>query len=557
MRASRLALGLAAAHAILFAAAFSANWAWPLAVIMPAPLAWLALSRVPLRLASAAVALCQGAMWLWLVRWMHAVTGPGHVLLSIYLAACGVLFVCVLRLAARACRWPAALLVPIVWIGIEFLRGEVAFDGYPWYLAGQPVAHWPALVQSADLLGGYFAGFLAAMVAGLAVDAGRWAADRRDGRRLAVSAGVVLGAQVANLFYGAWRLGQELGPASANGPVVLAVQTNLPQDNKIGWPLEQQVEDVAGFLDLSVRGAESAAAAGRPPDLVAWPETMLPGMGLEPDALALLEARGIAEPVAFVRAVEGLGRRAGAAVLVGAGSYLGLRDDAGEWRWEAHYNSAYLLDGEPPWQRYDKFFLTPFGETMPYISAWPWLERRLLALGAAGMQFDLDAADDVRLMTMKTRDGRELRLGTPICFEDTSGRVCRRMVYKSGGKRADLLVNLSNDGWFAGHDASRRLHGQIARLRCIENRVPLARCANTGQTGFFDSCGRALPVIVSSAGSGYPRPREAGWAAAELPLDPRSTLYGRLGDTWGWVCLLGTVTMAALGARRGPAREAE
>jgi apolipoprotein N-acyltransferase len=496
-------------------------------------------------------------MWLWLVRWMHAVTGPGHVVLSLYLAAYGVLFVCGLRLAARACRCPAAVLVPVVWIGIEFLRGEVAFNGYPWYMAGQPVAHWLALVQCADLLGGYFAGFLAAMVAGLAVDAARWAADRRAGTRLAVTACAVAGVQLANLLYGSWRLGQDVGGAGVRGPVVLAVQTNLPQDNKIGWPLERQVEDVAGFLELSVRGAESAAGAGRPADLVAWPETMLPGMGLEPDALAFLEARGIVEPVAFVRSVELLSRRAGAPVVVGAGSYLGLREDAGEWRWDAHYNSAYLVEGGPPWQRYDKFFLTPFGETMPYISAWPWLERQLLALGAAGMEFDLDGATDVRLLTLKTRDGRELRMGTPICFEDTSGRVCRRMVYQHGRKRADLLVNLSNDGWFAGHDASRRLHGQIARLRCIEGRVPLARCANTGETGFFDSCGRVLPLLVSSAGSEYPRPREAGWAAAELPLDPRSTLYGRLGDAWGWACLLGAAALAALGARRGPALEAE
>ncbi len=555
MRASNVALGLAAAHAILFAAVFSADWAWPLAFIMPAPLAWLALSRVPLRIAAAAVALCQAAMWLWLVRWMHAVTGPGHVVLSIYLAAYGVLFVCGLRLAARACRWPAAILVPIVWIGTEFLRGEVAFEGYPWYMAGQPVAHWLALVQCADLLGGYFAGFLAAMVAGLAVDAARWAAERRNGRRLAIVAGAVLGVQLANLLYGAWRLGQDLGPSE--GPVVLAVQTNLPQDNKIGWPPERQAEDVAGFLELSVGGADAAAAAGRPADLVAWPETMLPGIGLEPDALAFLEQRRIVEPVAFARGVEGLNRRAGAPVLVGAGSFLGLRDDAGEWRWDAHYNSAYLVDGEPPWQRYDKFFLTPFGETMPYISEWPWLERQLLALGAAGMEFDLDAADDVRLLTMKARDGRELRMGTPICFEDTSGRVCRRMVYERGRKRADFLVNISNDGWFGGHDADRRLHGQIARLRCIEGRVPLARCANTGESRCFDSCGRVIPPLVSSAGSGYPAARESGWAAAELPLDPRSTLYGRLGDTWGWACMLGAAAMAALGARRGPAREAQ
>jgi apolipoprotein N-acyltransferase len=532
---------MAGAHALLFVAAFSLPWAWPAAILMPAPLAWLALSRVPFRLAAGAVGACQVAAWLWLLRWIVGVTGPGYAMLSIYLASYGVLFVWVLRLAARSADWPAAILVPVVWVACEFLRGEVAFDGYPWYMAGQPAASWPAIVQSADLGGGYFSGFVLVTVAGLAV-------ERRRGRRLAVTAAAVGAAQVLNLVYGAWRLGQEPGPP---GPAVLAIQTNLPQDNKIGWPEERQAEDFASFLDLSVRGAEAAAAAGLPADLIAWPETMLPGVGLEADSIEFLAARGIDEPRLFAAGIESFARQSGAAVLVGAAPYLGLRHDGDEIAWDSHHNSAYLIAGDPPWQRYDKVFLTPFGETMPYISRWPWLERQLLSLGAAGMRFDLDAADEPRLVTMRTRDGRTLRLGTPICFEDTSGRVCRRMVYEGGRKRADLLVNLSNDGWFGADDASRRLHGQIARLRCIENRVPLARCANTGLSGFFDSCGRRVASLASSHGTANPPAREAGWAAAELRLDARSTLYGRVGDAWGWVCLLAAAAAAVAGARRG------
>jgi apolipoprotein N-acyltransferase len=265
---------------------------------------------------------------------------------------------------------------------------------------------------------------------------------------------------------------------------------------------------------------------------------MLPGYGLEPETIRTLVDGGYFPGDSFSRTAQRLARRLGVPLLVGSPCFLGLRAEGIRWRWDAQYNSAYLVDGDPPYQRYDKVFLTPFGETMPYISAWPWLEDKLLALGAPGMQFDLDAAAGIT----RLRLGDTITLATPICFEDTVAPLCRRMVHEDGRKVADLLVNLSNDGWFGGHDAGREQHAQAARFRCIENRVPMIRAVNTGMTVAVDSGGR----LIGRAGSGrYGRARGPGELRAELPLDSRCTVYGRVGDLWGWVCLVVTAVLGA------------
>jgi apolipoprotein N-acyltransferase len=245
------------------------------------------------------------------------------------------------------------------------------------------------------------------------------------------------------------------------------------------------------------------------------------------------------------------------------------------------YNSAVLVLGEQVYQRYDKYFLTPFGETMPYISAWPWLERQLLTLGVgADLAFNLDSNPEIRLLELRVDsepppsssladarssdaassdasdaasggDSEMYSFATPICFEDTVGRYCRRMVYRDGEKKADAFVNISNDGWFNTSTADRKLHAQIARFRCIENRIPMIRAVNTGLSIAIDSSGR---VIAAVGGDGYGVSHQPGWMVADLTLDSRSTLYGRIGEAWPWSCLIATVFGVVTSFVRGRAK---
>jgi apolipoprotein N-acyltransferase len=551
-------LALAAAHAVLFIASFPGLNLWPLALAAPMPLVWLSVGAASTRRALMTVFVVQILLWLWMERWIIAVTAAGYPLLAVYMAGHGVLFVWLVRRAGRhpvLRRWPLAFVAPVAWVGIECLRGTLLFDGYPWFLAGHPLIEWPLLAQSADLLGVYLLSFLAVMTGAIGADWLRLRSGLVSSRAFVAVAAVTVVLHLANAVYGAWRMGQQ-GAITA-GPTVLAIQTNLPQSNKVGWEPAQQALDLARFVDQTDRAWALALEAGAAPDLVIWPETMLPGFGLEPETIRTLVEGDFFPGDTFSRPVEQLAGRLGVPVLVGSASYVGLRPVERRWQWDAHYNSAYLITGRPPYQRYDKVFLTPFGETMPYISAWPWLEERLLAIGAGGMRFDLDAAGDITRLELGWTSGASssrtlVTMATPICFEDTVAAVCRRMVYDAGGKVADFLVNLSNDGWFGDHDAGRVQHAQAARFRCIENRVPMVRAVNTGMTLAVDSAGR----LIERAGPGrYGTARTSKGMWAELQLDSRCTVYGRVGDLWGWVCLAGAVGLgiwATVGWRWGP-----
>ncbi|NNF43288.1 MAG: hypothetical protein HKN62_09600, partial [Phycisphaerales bacterium] len=149
---------LVAVHVVLFVVAFPPVGLWPLIVLAPVPLAWAALRAPTTRGLILVVVLVQWIGWLWLQRWLVPVTLVGYPLLALYLAGYAAIFAVLMRRLARhrrTTRWPMALLVPVTWVGLETLRGELIFDGYGWYLLAHPLIELPVLAQSADLFGTY------------------------------------------------------------------------------------------------------------------------------------------------------------------------------------------------------------------------------------------------------------------------------------------------------------------------------------------------------------------------------------------------------------------
>jgi len=534
---------LLAAHALTFALAFAPANLW---FLMPVSVALISIAAIGARrtrtlLFFSFIALF--VMWMVIMNWVMDVTGPGYPFMCVGMSMFGLGFVLSVRAVHRSpvfARWPSALLVPIVWTALECFRGEIAFDGYPWYFAAHPFAEFPAWSQSADLFGTYFISFLVAMCSGAIVDIVRaWRHGiSLAGRLTLFLVGVIVS---VNIGYGYYRLSDST--TLTQGPRIAAVQTNLPQENKIGWGREQQDRDLPGFMALT-RGALRAANEQLDgADLIVWPETMLPGIGFDPAMQNAIASFG--EDYAYMlhwqRELIALRNELDTPMLVGSIAWLdpqlGEKDGMRSLAPGKSYNSAYLITAEPPFARYDKFFLTPFGETMPYISKWPWLEEQLLAIGAQGMSFDLDAGTNLAPLAFEfVRDDVEVEIaiGIPICFEDSVAWVCRRMVYEGGTKRADLLINISNDGWFGASDAVRAHHLQVARFRAIENRVPMVRAVNTGLSASIDSCGRVVRALGDAP---YGTPRREGWLVTQVLLDSRHTLYGRLGDMWAYGCL--------------------
>ncbi len=520
---------------ILYVALPPVGWWW-LVFVAPAPLAMVAVGADRRRTVIACLGVPMIGTWLLHQWWVGAVSALGLPPMACYLAAWTAIMGLAVRRVARSPRFaslPLALLLPPVWLFVEWLRADVVFDGYPWYLLGQPLVEWAPLAQVADVGGVMFVALLPAAIGGFLADL----ALRRGsaGTRRVASIGVVMFA-LFWIVYGVWRI--STAPA-VPGPTVLAIQTNLPQSNKVGWAPADQWRDANEFATRTVDAVRAADSAGTPIDLVAWPETMLPGVGLEPASTGFMKSAGWWPGERFADLVSQLQSIVARPLLLGSASFDGLRlaEDGERLDWDARHNSVYLVDGGGPASlvRYDKIFLTPFGETMPYISAWPWLESRLLDFGARGMQFDLEpGAGPVRFDVPWTRsDGESTHVGvaTPICFEDTVPAVCRELVWDGDRKAVDLLVNASNDGWFGDWPGPRGVHLQLARFRCIENRVPMVRAVNTGRSASIDAVGRLAEVLPAL---------EPGTLVAPVTLDDRRPPYATLGR---WPVLL----VAAIG----------
>ncbi len=526
---------LGALHALLFWLSFPPVFVWPLAFVSLWPLLWI-VWKTP-RPARSALMVGIAALPMWLLHhgWMIDVTAAGLPVLGLYLSLYAFLFVWLgarwrLRVGEGWKFWCA---LPVLWIGLEMLRGAVVWGGYPWYLLGHPTID--ATGWTASTIGAYGASFLVALFS-IRLFEVLFAERTRRARELAL---VLLGGAIVVLL-GLTRSSQVIEGRTIG---ISVIQTNVPQDNRMAWTFDQKVEDFRRFAAMT-QGA-------KPSHLIVWPETMFPGLSLNADAIRAERESGIVYPggvptTEFHDALLTLQSSVGTPMLVGAIAREGLRidvDDDGRVSvdMDASYNSAFIVqNGEVEPTRYDKLHLTPFGEIMPLISRWDWLEEKLLALGAAGMSFELEAGRVPTVLTITRSDELHMfqeRYATPICFEATMPGVCRRLVFGGGERRADVLINLTNDGWFGSSVGGRENHLLAARWRCVELRTPMVRAANTGISSFIESNGSVIARAPVN---------EEAVLTHGVALPSGATLYARLGDLPGWLCLAATVVIAGL-----------
>ena len=187
-------------------------------------------------------------------------------------------------------------------------------------------------------------------------------------------------------------------------------------------------------------------------------------------------------------------------------------------------------------QTYRKQHLVIFGETIPFVDSLPWLKA--IYEQQAGVEFtgSFTAGVSDEPVRIPKSDGSVLSAMPTICFEDSVPRLVR----KSVRPEPQVIVNVTNDGWFK-ESAAAAQHFEDARFRAIELRRPMLRCANTGVSAAIDSTGSTAhpdtgkPQILTDAkGSHFTR----GSLLAELkvPLKPSFSLYALIGD-WGVIGL--------------------
>ncbi|MGB2780273.1 MAG: apolipoprotein N-acyltransferase [Phycisphaerae bacterium] len=313
------------------------------------------------------------------------------------------------------------------------------------------------------------------------------------------------------------------------------------------------------------------------PDLVVWPETMVP-TSLNPEFLTadlatLLKYKGLTAHFAFLQErarrygelIRQVGALGPAPMLVGTSSLevLGVRCLEGDYvtARTASRNEALLIEPHSPVDvvagRYAKAHLVPFGEYVPFKDSWPWLYERLHALTPyRGMEYSLTPGAHDQAPMVLSYDGREARFQVAICYEDAFAYRVREMVRprRAGGaarKAIDFLVNISNDGWFTakrGEDpwglaqtAEHRQHLNLCVFRAIENRVPVVRSVNTGVSAVIDSSGR---IVAAVTGADPAAGDLSGWLVERLALDQRVAPYTAAGDAFALAC----VAASAVGA---------
>ena len=187
------------------------------------------------------------------------------------------------------------------------------------------------------------------------------------------------------------------------------------------------------------------------------------------------------------------------------------------------YNAAILF--EPlvrSVQAYNKIHLVPFGEFIPLLDTLPWLT--IFTPYRNGYVPSLNFGKDPLILSLGP-----YRMAIGICFEDTVPHVIRRFFRESeSGRQPDMLINLSNDGWFHG-STELDMHLAVSVFRTIEHRVPLARAVNTGISALIDGNGEirdTLPRLTESVLSvtvplddrtSFTRPGETGWEPPALP----------------------------------------
>ena len=446
--------------------------------------------------------------WIATVLSVHgglSVAGGWGVLLLIA-AAWGVLvggFTFVVDRISRSTIELGCVAAPFVWVTFEFIRAHLPEISFPWNLLGYPASSNLGLLQVTTFTGIYGLSFLAAGFNALLA----WVVAAKNKPlkfRLTVA-----GAVAAILLIAMFALPRLVPPARAQH-FARTVQLDFPEVPE--YPPDWFRRNAAELDEIAKL---SLAPSKENPDLLVWPEAPAPFSFEDPQ---------------FAKLASNLAIHFGHPLLAGTIEWKAPVDaterlPAGQ---QAAYNSAILVD--PHGQRvftYDKIHLVPFGEYEPF----PLIHRVVAHLSDEVGGFHKGN----KYAVGRFPDGRTF--GVFICYEAIYPGEVRRF----SANDAQLLLNISNDGWF-GRSAAAEQHLHMVRVRAVENRRWIVRATNNGYTVSIDPYGRMVE----------PLPPDVR-AATDLPYDFRTdqTVYTRFGDWFAWMCVIVSVILLAISWKQG------
>ncbi|MGI9255929.1 MAG: apolipoprotein N-acyltransferase [Salinispira sp.] len=408
-------------------------------------------------------------------------------------------------------RWLRPLLFAMAWTAFEFFksRGYLAF---PWNLAAFPFHNWLTLNQIGELAGIWPISFVIFLLQSSIAELISSMNNRPSKNRLHEPAlrYVLCAAAILLAFnlYGFFRLNNvrlEQGEGENEEPVIVL----LVQQNADSWSRGEEISALQTLIGLSNDGIdESLRTYGRVPDIVSWSETSLRYPYNPNNAFFAENPPGIS----FREYL--------------AGSNTDLITGAPIVRSERVYmNGVIHLDsGGNALGDYGKIHLIPFAEHIPLTNL-PLFANFLentIGLYPSGWT----PGEGIR--TFHFADSK-LRIGTPVCFEDSFATNARAFAQDG----ADLLLNLTNNSWSRTQSAQYQ-HFVAARYRAIETRRPLLRATNSGLTSIImpdGSIHNHIPMF------------EPAYLLAEIHVNRNAgiSFYTRYGDWFAWLVGAGMV----------------
>jgi apolipoprotein N-acyltransferase len=472
--------------AVLLAAPFLAPILFPAAWVAFVPLFWAVDRAKNLRAAvfygwlTGFVAHLVGFHWLvYTINVFGGLPYPiSTVVFLIYAALQGLQMAIFVFLVRSVGFGPWQIFPALFWVSIEFLFPLL----FPWRLANsQGSFSW--FIQTADLAGPYGASFLLMWLN--AIVAGVLFKMAPDSKARWIPATACMACIIASLIYGLVRLNQVAAQMNTAAKLtVAAVQGNIGVGMK--WdPKKMNVN-----LDAHIKLTREISGV----QLILWPESAIEEW--LPENLSAL-------PAQFVESL----RLKNAYFIFGARSYRGNPKGPDP----KAFNTAFLTDPRGVvLGRYHKQVLLAFGEYIPFSG--------LLGL-LPGVPFveGFTAGDGPRTLDLT---GGE-KIAPLICYEDLMPEISRSFVRE---KKANLLVNLTNDAWY-GRTVAPWQHARLAQWRAIETRRSLLRVTNTGVTTFINAKGEiaeALPIFTSAV------------LKTQLEILEGETFYVRFGDWFAW-----------------------
>ncbi len=431
-----------------------------------------------------------GTLW-----WINLVTVPGAVAAILYLPIYIIIYAVLhnflrKRLGEKVIYW----CMPFLWTGVEYLR-SLGVLGFPWCSLAYTQSYYLSLIQYVSITSVYGVSF---WVVTINVFTLLILKHFSSYKKVFIYFLILISLFILPWIYGVLIIphGQ---PAPEENIRVGLIQGNIDAYEK--WYDEFAEENLRIYNELTL------AAVKLKPQVIIWPETAVPEY-LRVSNLYLTNIRELLSKIDLP-------------LITGAADFQYLSDQT-----YLTYNAVFLLTpNSNGFQIYHKIHLVPFGERVPFTETFPFLKNFLESLemgegnfspGEEIVSFHVPLTTQVNGLKSDQLKRNYINVPVVICFESLFPELVRSFILKG----ADMLVIITNDAWFKRSVAPYH-HAQMAIFRAIENRISIARCANTGVSMFVDPYGRTLkssPIF------------QQAYLVHDIPLRTEATFFTRHGN---------------------------